>query len=558
MARGQGCGCGCGAGSTRTGMCKDARPTQRAGLVLVDRNVPTLGIVPQPSPPGDARAGAKANQLRQRVAIANSVRRHLPAAVSDVRPVLERHVRSRLGNACRPALLRELLTKYPRPTGPTKAKATLLPEFRRPSDLSRHTGTRAARSGEVIEEYGDDCDDWWSVYRSGAIEFELPTLFPTGDPDFVARDFMLYPFTSDDEREGWLSDETIRSRIRWPLWDLPGLRGSYPGWNTSRGFVTEFAFLAIQLPYSTRRFIPTSWPNPESSWWGVVPQSECANAGRRIHALLKGDYLENHYGVTRLFTARSGDSNGRCPKLGGYQLTVTTDASLDRSRGLPHRPFASTVECQRRYRFTIDTDSGRPSILGFAGFESAETPFLLICASTWQGYAEVADQFLYWGNIAYAAAARGWATDLWSALEYLSMATKCGRIASGALMVPARTVVHELLHTFPAHCETSCCQAGLAGWWWASCRSWLAAAEVQAIRPGVRPFLPYHIPATQESVVDTHFVYPWGAYASGCSRSNPGDAEGKYALVVGFTAPATKGNPNAFWVLNEQIPLECQ
>jgi len=380
--------------------------------------------------------------------------------------------------------------------------------------------------------------------RTGIIDIgPLPADLPSGDPGGEGFAWMCFPYTRIDapSRASWLPWSTLDQNIINGRFDPLTESVRYPGWS---GRPRSWWLLRHiqQLVYVYREFIPDRWPfsrpgdpNPYDHPRQVFV---CENLASHV-----AEELTNH----SRFLSMDRDRSAKCPTTGGMRQRIVHQAdgsytsiySLDFGGDVPYRGKRTG----RRVQF---------------------------CPSYIEAYAYVADFFLSWGNRAYWYAADGHASDEIEASYYLRMARRCGQLALGAMMEPARTLVHELAHRayqdweFDTHCSWFCCPQGLAAWYWARLRAYLGVPSV-----GSEPWT---------GGIDSTFSFTRDFYRSECiARGNdPGlglsyselidaavsgtlqelvDAYTRsYRIDFTFTSLGVPGDPEAFDVYRETFP----
>jgi hypothetical protein len=268
----------------------------------------------------------------------------------------------------------------------------------------------------------------------------------------------------------------------------------------------------LQLIYTYRSFIPSYWPTSEVVT-GLPLDLVCEDVA---------DLIYDTFTTDSGFLQIDGDGSGQpCPAYDDGQLVERFSLST----------------CERTFNVYNSWPIG--TNIPYNGETGGG---IRICPSFINGKALVADKFLYWGNRAYWHAMSGGASDFFEALRLLYNAMLCGRVSLGAFALPARTLVHELVHYngFGAHCTYYCCQAGLAGTWYARTRAFLGLPAVDYYASG--------------GLVDTSFSVTTSSYSSTCETST-GSA---FAINLEFTDLGNGGDSTAYEVTSATYPTNCQ
>jgi hypothetical protein len=290
--------------------------------------------------------------------------------------------------------------------------------------------------------------------------------------------------------------------------------GKYPNWQRGWGRVHRYTMHVLQLIYVYRELMPSYWPTAEAVS-GLPMDLACEDMAEIVAKSFTGD--SGIFGVGH--TQRTDCPS--CPGTSDGQLVVTEDSAT----------------CSRIYQvyaaWPIGTCIPYRAAWGSDGIQ--------VCPSYMNGMALVADEFLYWANRAYWYAMEGHARDLWAALGFLYQAALCGKVALGATLIPARALVHELVHRYDPddhrneHCPYYCCQAGIAGAWWARTRAYLGVPSVDYDDPN--------------NIVDTTFSATIQTYGSSCGN-------GSLTTTVTFLNPGVSGDSSAYSIA-VAFPSNC-
>lgn len=340
-------------------------------------------------------------------------------------------------------------------------------------------------------------------FWSGIINFDVPRGLSPSDPSWEGLLFMLDPYTSSSNRANWLDWAQLHALLDTSYWDAGYDEGTYPNWKLGWGRNHRFLLHALQIAYSFRHHIPKRWPyigTPLSALF----EAFCVDMPDQLATT-----FETGSAIIRINTG-----SDPCPARSDTQLVESIAGSGERT-----------------YTFTLK-DPADTTVLPFRGAGRCGS-WVRVCPSYIQGHALVADKFLYWGNRAYWYSQGPCVETLGELLTYLVMARRCGQVALGAFMVPARTLVHEFAHYLyscgvsASHCDLDCCPQGLAAWFYARTRAYLGAPEVQA-----------------DAGVDTDFVDVTHTYSSDCDDySSSGKA---ISFDFTFTNPGVAGDESAF------------
>ena len=294
--------------------------------------------------------------------------------------------------------------------------------------------------------------------KSGKIDLFIPDRFTPEDPDEEALIYAWYPFTSAATRAAWRSFADLHLLISERHWEAPKTLGRYPGWRSGWGRNHRYFLYVLQLINTYKKFLPKYWPSNEVvSGWPLDLVCEDMEPG----------IAEQFEHDEAFFRVGDFDVDGRvCPGSDDRQFQVTEGLGCDLSfQVAPGWPTPAKLPA----RAAQNSDLG-----------------ILMCPSYVNGMSLVADDFLYHANRAYWYAFSG-RPKFWEAMQYLRQSTLCGRVSLGALMIPARTLVHELIHRAGTgdHCATYHCHAGLSGLWWARTRAYLGVPSVDYDPDGV-------------------------------------------------------------------------
>lgn len=380
-----------------------------------------------------------------------------------------------------------------------------------PSELGVEERCAGCRGG------GDD------RFYTGAIDITVPCDFLPDDPSEEGMYFMWSPYTTPSTRAGWANFGLLRGLIDSSRWTAGTASGQYPGWQSGWGRNYNFVQHMLQLVYCYRSLLPNRWPTA-----GVVPvlplSFTCEDLEDFIFEKFSGfvqtDVEEPDITPDgRFFLQIDGDGEEEpCPEYDDGQLVET---------------FAMAT-CERTFSVAQSWPIG--ANLPFRGETGGG---IRMCPSYINGMALVADRFLYWGNRAYWHATGGGCSSFVEALQMLSNSVLCGKVSLGAFAVPSRTLVHELAHAagFGSHCDFNCCQAGLAGIWYARTRALLGLPQVDY----------------DTGMVDTSFSSKTASYSSTCLAvpSTP------FVLDLEFTNLGVAGDSQAYTVSSATWPTSC-
>lgn len=387
-------------------------------------------------------------------------------------------------------------------------------------------------------------------FLSGQIDFSVPCAYLPSDPGSSAFNFMWSRVAMDDTSRH-LDWATIERIINTTSWGGGATLGDYPGWSGASGRNRIFLEWVLQIIYSYRSFMPREWPS-QAVMRAYTGQSAGSALGMSAAPLLGGVHSAYNPSASSplLVAGAGGGVSGRhycrdaesavgdlmeneaaflvvwapgadlCPLDGADQLQEHVDAttcerSYDLWEGLP---YGMTVPYRGQN--------------GSAGVQ--------VCSSWIAGPARTADHFLHWGNRAYWTAISGQSEDLKDCLELLNASRLCGRVALGATMIPARTLMHEFIHRALSgdHCSTACCPQGLAVIFWAATRAYLGVPSVIVGTPGQ---------------VDTDFLDDSDFYSSQCHQAN----NESFAITFTWDDVGSSGKSNAYSISNVTWAPSC-
>jgi hypothetical protein len=343
-------------------------------------------------------------------------------------------------------------------------------------------------------------------FLTGKIDFSVPNGFSPSDPDYEALYAMWYPYTSEATRATWKDFDDLQAMLDTSLWEAGYDPGDYPNWKYGWGRNHRFVLHLLQLVWTYRSLIPHQWPTDE-----VVPML-CSTSTSWDWPRVCGD-------VKSAIAGYFSDSDF-------LALTAGGDDCADISVGT----FTETIDaltCQRTYSIPY---------IGARGASGGGTTRL--CAGFVQAQAKAADHFLYWGNRCYWTSMDGYCDDLVEAFLYLYYSCLCGRLALGAVMRPAKTLVHEFGHRagHGPHCDYYCCQEGIASTWYARTRAFLG------------------LPAVDYESVDTNFTSTSSEVTSTCST----DTGTSFRIEIGFTDLGNYGDSTKYEIESIDFPCGCR